>query len=383
MNSSARSALKFQSNQPTASLETQVASQFLQDLVSWKSWLMGGFSILFFFGSWFFVPKNASVFTVAAFMASMAFVVNHPHFLSSYILLYSDNRHKIFKKIRFFWAAILVPVALLLGLVYAMTERSEATLAWTVNFMFLTVGWHYVKQTFGCVIVSSAQQKKFHTPWERRILLTNLFFVWMVSWITPQVGSSKFEFYGIHYDSFNFPEYLRTGAYVLLGLSLLFVCISQVRKYILTGYIPSAVAVVSFASLYVWYIPLASHPFFGYSIPLFHSMQYLTLVTLMKKNETDEKANSKNPVEVRGFWVTHFWGFLVTAVFLGAMAFEFVPNFLDAQWAADFKPLTAQIFLASFNLFINIHHYFIDNVLWRSDSPELRRWLFQPTAKAS
>ena len=31
--------------------------------------------------------------------------------------------------------------------------------------------------------------------------------------------------------------------------------------------------------------------------------------------------------------------------------------------------------------FINIHHYFIDNVIWRRDNPEARRYLFGSGAR--
>jgi hypothetical protein len=32
-------------------------------------------------------------------------------------------------------------------------------------------------------------------------------------------------------------------------------------------------------------------------------------------------------------------------------------------------------------IFINVHHYFIDNVLWRQGNPKVKQFLFDPPAQ--
>ena len=36
------------------------------------------------------------------------------------------------------------------------------------------------------------------------------------------------------------------------------------------------------------------------------------------------------------------------------------------------------VFVFIFVMWINIHHYFIDNVIWRRDNEDVRKYLFAP-----
>ncbi len=94
----------------------------------------------------------ASQVTWAAFY--LAFVVNGPHFFASYWHIYVDGRSKILQDPKYFWAAVIVPFLLLVGLVIGERRPTDATLGFMVNIM--SVGWHYVKQIFGVSVVSSA-----------------------------------------------------------------------------------------------------------------------------------------------------------------------------------------------------------------------------------
>lgn len=57
-----------------------------------------------------------------------------------------------------------------------------------------------------------------------------------------------------------------------------------------------------------------------------------------------------------------------------SLDFEFVPDAIDSRlgtvdaWGMYF-------FFTAAMLFINIHHYFIDNVVWRFKDPQVRAYL--------
>ncbi len=344
---------------------------------------MGGLSIVVSIGFWLMMRKNASLFQVAHVAFALAFVINHPHFLSSYVLLYGDFRKRIFKNGRYFWAAVIVPLILLGLLVTAMATANTGLMAHIVTSMFFFVGWHYVKQVFGCVIVTSAQRKMFYTPGERRLMLGNLFAVWGMSWLHSQVyqpgdPSTAFAFYGIPHYRLNLPVWTQQGTYIVLALSALAVIAMHVRRYMRTGVKPSAPGVAAYLSLYAWYIPAATHPAFGYFIPAFHSLQYMAFVWTLKRNQVGAEVRSfKDPKERRKEWLNRFGGFFANAAVLGALTFEFIPKALDGRgWLSP--ELGPTPFMAAFLLFINIHHYFIDNVIWRSDNPTVREHLFHP-----
>ena len=37
----------------------------------------------------------------------------------------------------------------------------------------------------------------------------------------------------------------------------------------------------------------------------------------------------------------------------------------------------SQMFLFMFAIFINVHHYFLDNVMWRRENPDIAKYLLR------
>ncbi len=340
--------------------------------------LMGGLSILTWIAAWTFMDKSASLATISALAFSLAFVVNHPHFLSSYIILYFDLKNDIASRFRYIWAAVIVPVVLGGFLYYSLINDRSDLLGQAVNAMYFLVGWHYVKQVFGCIVVTSAQRKIFYKAWERKIMLFNLFSLWAMSCLQSHVGLKNFDFYGIAHQGFNLPEVLLPLTYWLVGISSIAMVSMHLRKYVEEGVVPSPPAVAALVSLYIWYIPSFSHPAYAYLIPFFHSLQYLVFVGVLKSNEVRSQNQNFSGKEWRKRWLLKFGGFVMAAYVLGALCFEFIPKFLDGQGLVHsggqmgYAPI-----LASFILFINIHHYFIDNVIWRADNARVKKYLMQ------
>ena len=73
--------------------------------------------------------------------------------------------------------------------------------------------------------------------------------------------------------------------------------------------------------------------------------------------------------------------FIVLGLLLGVCGFWWGPEFLDAHVPYDPSVFGGALFLFIGWVSINIHHYFIDNVIWRRDNPEVRRLLFSPTPR--
>jgi hypothetical protein len=68
--------------------------------------------------------------------------------------------------------------------------------------------------------------------------------------------------------------------------------------------------------------------------------------------------------------------FLALGILLGWLGFWGLPAWLNGAIAYDRAALGPTVFLFVFWIFINIHHYFLDNVMWRRENPETRRFLF-------
>ena len=86
-------------------------------------------------------------------------------------------------------------------------------------------------------------------------------------------------------------------------------------------------------------------------------------------------------------WVHNRWIDFLTLgggslVVLGALAaFWLAPVTADALSGYDQAVFGATLFLFIGWTFINIHHYFIDNVIRRCDNPEARRYLFTASGR--
>lgn len=360
---------------PVQVLDRDNNSYFSADVM-----LMGGFSIFVCLLSWALMDKGTSVYTVSQLGVALAFIVNDPHFLASYVLLYKDQRREIFKNRSLFWAAVVVPV-ILGGVIAAALWRADARLmAHIITGMFFLVGWHYVKQIFGCIIVTSSQRGLYYKDWQKQLLLFNLFCTWFMSWVGPHVQSADFDYYGISHYALNLPGMLLTGSYWAVGLSLLAVVWMQWRIYVEEGKKPSPPGVAAFVAIYAWYLPLSQHPGFAYLIPFFHSLQYLPFVWALKRNHVQSQIGHLEGREWRAAWSKMFIGYMLTVVFLGVMSFEVVPYWLDERGWIPQGVLGTNPILVGVLLFINIHHYFIDNVIWRSHNQFVKSYLFQTPA---
>jgi hypothetical protein len=338
--------------------------------------MLGGLSILFMAACWLFIDKGVSVYNISQIAFTAAFVANHPHFASSYMLLYSDFRGNITKNLKYFWAAVLVPAILFGYLIYCLIAQRSDLLGYSVNAMFFLVGWHYVKQIFGVIVVTSALKKYFYSKNERNIILLNLFSIWGISFFSSQTYTGTFDFYGIKYDSLGFDPLWLQASYTIFALSLLTLLAVHIKKFINDGTLPVSSAIVAMLSLYAWYLPVFSHPHFAYLIPFFHSIQYLVFVWFFKKNQVKANLQEHDGATHRREWIRQFCGYIAISLLLGALFFEFIPKNLDKIYHFSDAGLGANPILVVFLLFINIHHYFIDNVIWKSANPEVKKHLF-------
>jgi hypothetical protein len=359
------------------SIQNEVVFRLKQVFLDVDVWLMGGLSILGCAIIWLTIDRTQNLYTISQVAFFLAFAVNHPHFLSSYLILYHDQKSEMFKRKTFLWAGVVVPVLLLLLISVALLRRDTFTLGWVIHAMFLLVAWHYIKQVFGCLVVTSARKKHYFTKKFRQVLLIHLYSAGAVSWLTsqvavPGVAGGSFDFYGITYSRLNLPPVLLWLAYGVAGLTLIQMLVLARQRYRSDKSMPAVPGIAALVALYVWYIPLAMHPAFAYFIPAFHSLQYLAFVHCLKRNQSKELV-SAGAVSGETNKQNTYWGFAAWSLLLGAAAFEFVPKFLDSQgWISG---VGTAPFLASFLLFINIHHYFIDNVIWRADVPSVKKYL--------
>jgi hypothetical protein len=75
--------------------------------------------------------------------------------------------------------------------------------------------------------------------------------------------------------------------------------------------------------------------------------------------------------------------FIGLGILLGFLGFYGVPRSIDALLPYDKHLFGPGLFLFSFYIFINIHHYFLDNVMWRRGNPDVQQYIFKRPGAAA
>lgn len=315
----------------------------------------------------------------------LAHVVNNPHFAHSYQIFYRGYAAKAFGwatpaplRARYIIAGIIVPVLLVAFFGIAVARGNIMLLGAGINIMGFFVGWHYVKQGYGMIIVDSVLKKNLFSTAEKRALLINAYAVWATSWLYINHTVKTSNFWGLESIAFDvpLPLVIVSGALTMLSSIGALIAIAHRRRYATGRPFPVAGAAAYIASLYVWLLVGRVDPMLLLIVPLFHSLQYLVVVWRFELNRQNARPRSDTQTQAWHAPAVRFTLFAVMGLFLGYMGFWGLPTFLDRIVGYDKALFGGTLFLFLFYIFINVHHYFMDNVMWRRENPEIGRHLF-------
>jgi hypothetical protein len=345
--------------------------------------LSGGASVLLLPACWALqraLGLDSAELAVGFVTFHAAHVINDPHFTVTYLLFYRDvaNRARSpafsrAQRLRYVLAGFVAPLLLALWAVSALATRSAVSLGLMTQLMFLLVGWHYVKQGFGVVTVLSARRGTSYDASERRALLAHAFAGWAYAWSSPFDPGRLVEEKGVVYSTLAHPTWLEPVTRGVFFASAVPLAFALLRKWRRDGALPLAPLFGFLVSIWLWTVYSGIDPLFMYLIPALHSLQYLYFVWLMKRNQA--LAHEGPPSFGRPVAVV-VGGLFAGAVLLGVALFHLLPSVLDSALidarSARLSPLGATPYFAALFTFVNLHHYFMDAVLWRRDNPETR-----------
>ena len=347
--------------------------------------LVGGLTPLLFPVSWALrkgFGLDASEFAVGFLMFHAAFVINDPHFTVTYCLFYRDFASRAlgtafspWQRARYLAAGVVAPLALAGWAIAALATKSAALLGLFIQLMFLIVGWHYVKQGFGAMIVLSARLGVRFDRSERLALLAHCFAGWAYAWANPADPGTEVEEKGVVYTTIVHPAWLDRWTHAVFLATAVVLLVVLVRKWRREGSLPVLTPLCAMlCSIWSWSIYSSIDPLVVYVIPALHSVQYLYFVWLMRGNEAREREGPpwfETSARVR-------LGILAaSALGLGWLLFHGLPSALD-DW---FVPRRARIApgmlgatpcFAAIYTFVNLHHFVMDAVIWRRENPETR-----------
>lgn len=338
--------------------------------------LLGGGSLLVLLGLrwWFGDAAWAGAWSAGTTLA-LANIVNNPHFAHSYQLFYRGFGAKLTTypadlRLRYWLCGVIAPLALAGAMAWAILAGQPRVLGLMVNAMFFLVGWHYVKQGYGMAMVDAVLKRASFSDGEKRALLRNAYAVWLLSWIllNRMLGGVAADYWGVQYVFVAIPAPLAwvAGAAALgCGLDVAWRLLRRWRRgdaIAWNGLLAYA------ASGYVWL--LVRDPVLALWVPLFHSLQYLAVVWRHERNRCRVLHPHDALPELR------LAGFYAFGLALGYLGFWLLPKLLNAHVPYDRAVFGNGLFFFLFWIFINVHHYLLDTVMWRRGNPDVQRFLF-------
>jgi len=336
------------------------------------------------------LPLDGHRAGVAWAMMLVAHAINHPHFAHSYQIFYRGFGPKAFTpalgremQLRYLFAGIAVPALLLGFFAYGIAAADTRLLGYGANLMGLAVGWHYVKQGYGMLMVDAALKRRFFDDQTKKVLLVNCYAVWVAAWLQFNHIASERDHWGIAHYTFDIPQIIVTASAVAAlsaGAITLWALIDHARR---KGRPPVNGLIAYVASLYMWLLFVRVDPVWALMVPALHSLQYLVVVWRFQLNY--EKAQLADPSYKAGSIARRLMGSKASRHFglwalgggiLGFLGFWGLPIAAAAFLPFYREVLPITLFLFVFGVFINVHHYFLDNVMWRRGNPDTRRYLF-------
>jgi hypothetical protein len=309
-----------------------------------------------------------------------AYLVNDPHFAVTYLLFYRNARERAFgtafSKVQrglYLLAGFAIPLALATWSVASLVSGSAVALGFLIQLMFLLVGWHYVKQGFGVLMVLSARRGVRWSGRERVAILAHCFAGWAYAWASPADRGTEVEEKGVVYTTIAHGVGLERFTHGVCLATLVPVIWLLVQKRRRDGRLPILTPLTALlCSIWSWSIYSSIDPLVRYATPALHSLQYLYFVWLLRGNEARDREGPpwfERSANVR-------LGLLAaSALGLGCLLFHLAPTALDAALvsrSARFTSLGPTPYFAALYAFVNIHHFFMDSVIWRRDNPETR-----------
>jgi hypothetical protein len=293
----------------------------------------------------------------AGLQAWVGALVNMPHFLASYRMVYrtraSIRAHP--------WAAIYVPILLLVACIAAVVaaRSTDIPVSALLTISSTYLAWHYTGQAWGMTATFTYLDGNPFDQRERRLVRGSLIILmaWHVVW-----------FFHLGYE-----QYVDlTPLYEALSALTVVAVIMGVAGFWLhkkrTGRIAPLRAWIPWIAILVWYGAMAVVGLPAlFIVQIAHALQYLIFPFRVEINRT-ARARQVVALHMGVYLVVLLAGSIIAAIALPLGAMAVVTDWLGSR--------PGQVVGFAISAFFNIHHYFTDGVVWKLRNPEVRQDLF-------
>ena len=288
-------------------------------------------------------------------------LINWPHFIVSYRLLYGKKQNFI----DFPMATIVIPSLLIIFCIGSALPYfgGDGPLSLNVKasyflwvFSSLYLAWHYVGQTWGVMVLYLGLSRAQFGSHERLAIRggLNTLILWHVIWgiqTLPQLPILEI--------------FQSSSAQSVVNIISLFAFLIGIFTFIsksMTSKIDIRV-LGAWVAIYLWYLVLFLIPAAFVFIQLSHALQYLIFPARIEVNRNDTPTSHPRMARVRLIFV------YAASVLIGLIVF-YLPDVLLSEYSAN-PTLPALLAIA-----INIHHYYTDSAIWKSRKNGIKKDLF-------
>ncbi len=296
----------------------------------------------------------------AGAQAWIATAINMPHFMASYRLVYGSRAMVLKHK----WASMYIPAILLLYVALAIwqAQSSQALVYGLITVASVYLAWHYTGQVWGMMASFSFLAGTFFDKSERTLVRTSLriLLAWHLAWFLHTQLRNPGRI-----------EWIYVAASAATVVAFLLGAAGLLRMRARTGKMPPPLALVAWISIFVWYAVMARDPKALFWVQIAHAIHYLAFPVRMELNHTAAESHA-SPSRTVVHMVMYAVGLLAVSVLVG----QVVPISLMGVIGDAFGEEPGRAAPILILMFINIHHFFTDGVLWKISNPEVRKQLF-------
>lgn len=316
---------------------------------------IGAASLILYALLWAFQREPNSTLLTATIILSI--LCNWPHFAATNYRLYHSRENMR----QYPMTAYVVPIALAFMVWLAFTWPASAAPILVQLYVFWSP-YHYSGQSTGISMLYAKRSGIILGLTEIWALKGFIYGTFLTSFALraskPGIGT----FYGIPFPSLNLPAWVPVALHVLMWIcggvfALLIAKWCWQNKRI----IPPIILLPAIAQ-YFWFVKAMDLNSFLEFVPFFHGMQYLLIAWAM---QLKEKMNENEIAPTKAFVRSESLRWMAINIAGGAFLFWVLPKFFGAHEMA-FGTAAAVIVSA-----VQIHHFFVDGVIWRLRNPKV------------
>jgi hypothetical protein len=340
---------------PSSEAGRSVSPYFINGPVDFL--FIGGLSILVYLLLGFMQILEMTWLTWTSLVVASNFLLAFPHFFASSYRLYHTKEN-----IRQYpMTAIALPIVLVACAAGSLTWPTLFAPVFIKIFLFWSP-YHYAAQSVGVSLLYARRAGFVIGGFERWTLSAFILSTFILITARENVAAKDNAFWGIIYPSFRLPEWAPDLALLWTCVTAVLLAFAVVRWSIRNGRMLPPIVLVPVVAQVCWFVVGGSVPLYYIFLPAFHSLQYLFLAwSTQLKEVKDERGIQPS----RRFVVRETLRWSVFVVVGGVAIFRGLPLLLEAggyTWALSFAAVAATA---------NIHHFFVDGVIWKLRNPRV------------